>query len=244
LKINEWPKTDLLPILEKENVTGKFHISGTSLGTQFATATAQVLTDRILSIGLRVPYLPLKVSKELDLPNGQPTLPKIQDVVNDTCAVKCIRCSISVASRLFGTPSGCMRWCMRNGLLGSSQKGTERFFAEYERESKYASTWTNQFPATAMMYLVAQDVALDIPGVDPRLIDEKLIPIYKRMVWYASDDDDCPPSHGKWLAETGWKGCNGNVRVFEQYNHLGGSMIDQDQFFNTLIQIGSSEDEL
>ena len=111
---------------------------------------------------------------------------------------------------------------MKIGLLGASQKLTARFMEECHDEANYNSLFTNYFSPLAMMYLAAEDVALEVPGVDHRLIDDELISVQKRMVWYASDDTDCPPSHWKWLAEEGWNGC-GSVRVFDKYNHYGGA---------------------
>jgi len=89
------------------------------------------------------------------------------------------------------------------------------------------------------MYLIAEDIAVEAPGVDHRLIDNDLISVQRRMVWYGSDDSDCPLSDRKWLVEDGWNGC-GSIRVFDKYtsNHYGGAFIDHGEFMETLIKLG------
>ena len=69
--------------------------------------------------------------------------------------------------------------------------------------------------------------SLDLPGLNPRnvtLSGERVV------VWYAADDEDCPPSHGKWLAEY----FGARTRVFEGYGHLGGALIDHPEFLREL----------
>jgi pimeloyl-ACP methyl ester carboxylesterase len=83
-RVADWPETDLLPILQQENVTGKFHMCGISLGSLYAVATAQALGGRIASLGLRVPLVPLPLSEPLGLPNGQPKFPTSDELAKNT----------------------------------------------------------------------------------------------------------------------------------------------------------------
>ena len=78
-KIQDWPKTDVEPVLAKEGLsqTDKFSVFGVSMGTIHAMAMAQYFgpQGRIRSIGIRAPFVPLCVSKKHQLPNGQPSFP-------------------------------------------------------------------------------------------------------------------------------------------------------------------------
>ena len=175
LKVIELSKTDILPILEKG--VDLFHISGVSLGTIYATATAQVLGDRVLSLGLRVPFLPLTLSEELKLPRGQLTLPKTEELEKNTLTVRLMRSALGADIGLLGTPSKFVIWFMKMALLGAEQKSTARFQEDYPEEAKYFSGMAKQFSPLAMMYLVAEDVALEAPGFDHRLIDNELVSV-------------------------------------------------------------------
>ncbi|GIQ87094.1 hypothetical protein KIPB_009064, partial [Kipferlia bialata] len=55
------------------------------------------------------------------------------------------------------------------------------------------------------------------------------------VVWYAADDKDCPPSHGKWLAEQCLSA--GPSRVLEGYGHMGGDMLDMPQFWQEMLRV-------
>ena len=79
-----------------------------------------------------------------------------------------------------------------------------------------------------MLYGMAKDVALDLPGLDPRNVE---LSGDRVVVWYAADDEDTPPSHGEWLA----KHYKANTRVFEGYGHFGGASIDHPQFLAELV---------
>mmetsp|Transcript_20778 Transcript_20778/g.45234 ORF Transcript_20778/g.45234 Transcript_20778/m.45234 type:complete len:134 (+) Transcript_20778:248-649(+) len=59
------------------------------------------------------------------------------------------------------------------------------------------------------------------------------------LVWYADDDEDFPPTHGKWIANknsdnTDKDNCNHftNVssRVFNKYGHTGTALVDREEF--------------
>jgi pimeloyl-ACP methyl ester carboxylesterase len=237
-RVAKWPQTDLLPILQQENVTGKFHMCGTSLGTLYAVATAQAFGSRIASLGLRVPFLPLPLSEPLGLPNGQPTFPTSQELAKNTWTVRTTRFLLEKIVTIFANPGRWTLWFMKNGLFGSEHIGTSKFYEDYPKEAAYLQKLVAHFPADTMMHLMAKDVALDAPGVDYREISSQDIPMDQRIVWYAADDHDCPPSHGKWLAEVGWQGCHN--RVFDGYDHYGGSFLDYEEFMDTLIRIGKA----
>ncbi len=76
--------------------------------------------------------------------------------------------------------------------------------------------------------MMAKDIALDLPGLDPRNIE---LSGDRVVVWYAADDGDCPPSHGEWLA----KHFHAKTRVFDGYGHIGGAFIDHHEFIEELM---------
>jgi pimeloyl-ACP methyl ester carboxylesterase len=234
LKIIEWPTTDLLPILEQEGVN-KFIMCGASLGSQYAIATGQVLGDRVLSLGLRVPFLNLPLSESLGLPRGQPTLPTSTELMQNTFKVRFLRFVFSQVTRIYSRPGPCTLKCMQWGLCGAEQAGAARLRRDYPTEFAYLSALAYYFDADAMLHLVALDVCLEAPGLDAREVSAKDIPMNRRLVWYAADDHDCPPSHGQWISETCWKGCR--VRVFEGYDHAGAAFLDQTEYYRQLIEV-------
>ena len=85
----------------------------------------------------------------------------------------------------------------------------------------------NAMSVNTILYMMAKDVALDLAGFDPRNIE---LSGDRVVVWYAAADEDCPPSHGKWLAEH----FGARTRAFEGYGHIGGAMIDHAGFIREL----------
>ena len=75
------------------------------------------------------------------------------------------------------------------------------------------------------VYNNTYDVIVESPA-DPREIQ-----VPHAVVWYAKDDEDCPPSHGKWLAER----LDAKTRVFDGFGHVGGCLIDHEQFLHELM---------
>jgi hypothetical protein len=147
------------------------------------------------------------------------------------------RFALSQLVPIFANPGPWTLWFMQKGFFGSDHVGTGKFYEDCPKEAAYQQGLVANFPVDTMMHLVAKDVALDAPGVDAREISAQDIPMDRRLVWYAADDHDCPPSHGKWLAEVGWKGCHS--RVFEGYDHSGGAFLDYEEFVDSVLRIGS-----
>ena len=71
-------------------------------------------------------------------------------------------------------------------------------------------------------------------------VDPRTIKVSKVVVWYSADDDDCPPAHGKWLADF----FNAKTRVLEGYGHVGGCIVDQVEFLMELLQDAARGDNL
>lgn len=230
-RVADWPNTDLDPILETEGV-GDFHVYGVSYGTIHAMAVAQHYGPaRVRTMGLRVPYFGLPLSEELGLPDGQPRLPVTEEVERNTLEVRQWRVAFG---RSMGLP-------VEEGdedleppeafaaqLEAIAEPAARSYVAmrrDYPEELKAFER--NTIPLDAMMYMMARDVALDLPGLDPRNV---ALSGDRVVVWYAADDEDCPPSHGKWLAEH----FGARTRVFEGYGHIGGALIDHAGFLREM----------
>lgn len=236
-KIIDWPTTDLLPILEEEGID-KFIMCGASLGSQYAIATGQVLGDGVLSLGVRVPFLNLPLSEPLGLPQGQPTLPTSDELEKNTFKVRVYRYLFGLVGRIYVKQPGCCTLtCMKWGLCGAEQAGAARLKEDHPTEFAYMTALVRYFDAEAMLHLVAFDVALEAPGLSAKQVSKQDIPMNRRIVWYAADDHDCPPSHGEWIAKKCWKGCR--VRVFEGYDHPGAAFLDQADYFHQLVDAAS-----
>lgn len=235
-KVIEWPKTDLEPVLEAEGVQD-FWVYGVSYGTPHAMAVAQHFgPERVKAMGLRVPYFGLPLSTELGLPDGQMRILTTDEVLRNTLKVKVYR-RVSktigwVVLRVFSRPGKLMLMLMKSGMLGSMAKLMAGMKLDYPAEFECLSfAHASLFPPgrdDTTLHMMASDVGLDLPGLDPRKIelsDDRVV------VWYAADDADCPPSHGEWLA----KHFRAKTRVLDGYGHFGGAYIDQPQFIEELI---------
>lgn len=236
-QISQWPTTDLTPILENENITGSFAVWGMSLGALYAIAIAQHFGDRIKALGLRVPYLPLPISQEAGLDDGQPTFPTTSEIEQNTFTVKVYRVFVNMLGCVI-EPGPLTHFCMKKGLLGSGMRDLGRFLEDYPAEAKYLQKFMKHFGPESMLYAMAKDVALDCPGLDPRRI---ILPANKIVVWYASDDADCPPSHGKWLIDHVFPGCRS--RALTGYGHYSGAFLETTSFFDELIECSTSKDQ-
>ena len=231
-KVADWPRTDLDPILEAEGVED-FHVYGVSYGTIHAMAVAQHHgPERVRTMGLRVPYFGLPLSGELGLPDGQPRLPVTEEVQRNTLEARRWRAGFG---RSMGLPVDERDQHLEppealQALEEAMAEPAAQSFAALSRDhpEELGALTGNKIPLESLMYMMARDVALDLPGLDPRnvrLSGDRVV------VWYAADDEDCPASHGKWLAEH----FGARTRVFEGYGHLGGAVIDHPGFLRELM---------
>ncbi|KAL3910203.1 MAG: hypothetical protein SGARI_002240 [Bacillariaceae sp.] len=183
-RIHEWPLTDLVPILQQENVHGKFMIQGASYGTAHAMATAVALKDRVSALGLQVPYLPAPICRD----NGFHT---DEDMIlsEQQCQQPWIRlpilslfqlCKGFIPSGIAALPEGAQATKDLPDFMHILQQDTVRSFLRgvvgQSLEMTNAAT-TQYWP-------------------DPTLIDAHVV-----AVWYAQDDGAVPPAHGQWLAK-------------------------------------------
>ena len=232
-KVAEWPRTDLDPILEAEGVRD-FDVYGVSYGTIHAMAVAQHYgPGRVRMMGLRVPYFGLPLSGELGLPDGQIRLPVTEDVERNTLEVRRWRAGFG---RSMGLPFDAGDEDLEppeafKAQMEAMAEPAARSYAAMNRDypEELEAVTRHAIPLDALMYMMARDVALDLPGLDPRNVE---LSGDRVVVWYAADDEDCPPSHGKWLAEH----FGARTRVFDGYGHIGGAVIDHAGFLEELTR--------
>lgn len=80
-----------------------------------------------------------------------------------------------------------------------------------------------------ILYNYATETLVD-HGFDVMEIQSHL-PVY---FWYAEDDEDCPPSHGMWIAnkntDSNCHFTNVSSRSFNKYGHTGTAFVNPDAF--------------
>ena len=231
-KIKDWPKTDLLPILEKENVTD-FIVSGVSFGTPHALATALEFAEKkdgrtmqCHAMGLRVPYLGSESCRELKLKNhfslGYTSKSANTTMLGNKMA-KFFTSMQKNPSHAFDTP-GCMMKtfmeCLNPGALGKIEKLICEH-PELMKQLRVGMDKSVEFTTQGILYNYATETLID-HGFDVRNIPKEL-PL---VVWYAKDDEDCPPSHGSWLASGEHFTNVKSERIFEGYGHVGAAFLD------------------
>lgn len=205
-KLIDWPMTDLLPILKKENVK-EFMVTGVSFGSPHACAVATTFGKKVesgdlptcLAIGLRVPYLGSESCSRLGLNNHlHYTSQSANTSIFGTMLARSFMSTQTSPGSMFNEPGmgiKLLSQCVNPGSLDNIQRLKEELGAE---TTEILATGCNRSVVHSVqgtMYNYAIDTLLD-HGFDVQDIPEN-IPL---VVWYADDDEDCPPSHGEYLA--------------------------------------------
>mmetsp|Transcript_23078 Transcript_23078/g.29125 ORF Transcript_23078/g.29125 Transcript_23078/m.29125 type:complete len:412 (+) Transcript_23078:49-1284(+) len=248
-KLRDWPMTDVLPILREEGVS-EFLVTGISFGTCHAMAVASTFSPdnksteneeeslpKCLGMGLRVPYLGSESCERLQLKNHLQlgyTCESANTSFIGHMIARAFMTTQDKPSSAFDDPSFILKnfiRCVNPGAL----ENLERLKSEYPEMCKIVGKSMDRAVVHSIigcMYNYATDVLLD-HGYDVESI-QKDIPI---VVWYAKDDEDCPPSHGEYLASgKHFIKCNSSTtRVFEGFGHIGGAFIDHPQFLEDLV---------
>ncbi|VEU40692.1 unnamed protein product [Pseudo-nitzschia multistriata] len=253
-RIKDWPITDLLPVLKKEKV-GEFLVTGTSFGTCHALATAWQFAEEketggkhesgvsCIGMGLRVPYLGSESCKQLELENhlsiGYTSTSANTSLIGTVIA----RLFTSFASRpgdAFEKPGRLMS-AFVNLLNPGALAKLERLMTDHHHLMKTCKVDMERCVAHSdqgILYNYATDTLLD----HGFLVTEiwKDLPV---VVWYAEDDEDCPPSHGKWIANKHADNTdkdepnhftNVSSRVFAEFGHIGTAFLNHDEFLREL----------
>jgi len=242
-KIKDWPVTDLLPILQKENVE-EFVVTGISFGSCHALATAWHFANdnekydnsglTCIGLGLRVPYLGSESCKKLDLENhitvGYTSISANTSLFR-TIIARLFTAFASKPGDAFEKPGPLMRAfvnCLNPGALDK----LELLMTEYPDLMNTCKVEMDRCVVHSdqgILYNYATDTLVN-HGFDVTEIQSHL-PVY---VWYAGDDEDCPPSHGKWIASTNtdiyYHFTNVSYREFNLYGHTGTAFVDHGEF--------------
>lgn len=182
-RIASWPRDDLGPILQAEGVK-QFMVQGWSYGTAHAMATAAYYDgDTCVALGLNCPYLPKAVCRELGLPTDA-------DMVFTEAG----------ADSLFIAPICSLLHLLWGQVAKATAlvKDTQILNKEEPDIGRAMEVDVNRGAVRGVAGQVPEMLNQEINQVwqDPREINAACV-----AVWYATDDTQCPPSHGKWLAE-------------------------------------------
>ena len=242
-KIKDWPITDLLPILQKENVV-EFVVTGISFGSCHALATAlnfaQEREDHktfgvtCIGLGLRVPYLGSESCEKLSLKNHLTvgyTSTSANTTLLGTITARIFTSFASKPSDAFESPGPMMR-AFLNFLNPGALEKLEHLLVEHSDLMDTCKIEMDRCVVHSdqgILYNYATDTMVD-HGFDITDIQSDL-PVY---LWYAEDDEDCPPSHGMWIAnksdEDSDHFTNVSSRAFNNYGHIGTAFLNHDEF--------------
>jgi len=226
-KVNEWPKTDVEPVFAAEGFTGPFFASGASAGCIHAMALAQHFGDRVLKIGLRAPFLPLHVTKQLKLKNYA-LYPTTAQVLKNINMVRCCKWQTGKFAE--------MQPKERKEPMKWPAAALKAFPARMQFADRITARtmFHGHYGVNASSYVWARDVLTDVPGLDVlKLKDNGFKGQNKVVIWYGLDDEDCPPEHGKWLAEH----LEATTRTIAGYGHVGvAALVDWDDYYIELTR--------
>ena len=247
-KIKDWPVTDLLPVLKKEMIE-EFLVTGISFGTCHAFATAWNFSNEkeskskfgvsCIGMGLRVPYLGSESCEQLALENhisvGYTSTSANASLV-ESISARLFTHFASKPGDAFEKPGLLMRAFVNflnpgalakiELLVSENPDLMDICKAEMERSVVHSPQ--------GILYNYATDTLIDHGFLVTEI--RANLPV---LVWYADDDEDCPPTHGKWIANknadnTDKDNCNHftNVssRVFNKYGHTGTAFVDHEEF--------------
>ena len=185
-RIADFPR-DVDAILEAEGV-GEFMVEGISLGTAHAMAVAWHFgPDRCVALGLNVPYLSEQICKEFDFRHDADKLPKADARVWHQ-AWNFLAADLMYRAPLISPPARHL-----GGIGGGRKVQAERpwvFDSMGEDQGRLVARGTQGQGFDQFSYEMNA-----LWGFDPRDIETRNV-----AVWYATDDTQCPPSHGEWLA--------------------------------------------
>lgn len=196
-RIKDWPVTDLLPILQNERIQ-TFIVQGIWYGTSHAMATASILKDRCLAMGLVIPYLPEPICREFGFHTDADTVLK-ESQFHQPAVILPVISLLSLGQGFFGAAFGAYPESAK------AMAENPEFFVAMSKDlsrSFLRGVYGQAFE------LLDGSIAQNWP--DPRSIETPVV-----AVWYAEDDSCVSPAHGKWLAGTfeQKKSIHTNIRI-------------------------------
>lgn len=253
--IRDWPKTDLLPVLRREKVQ-KFIVTGISFGCPHAMATAVMFAKQkehqeggkddnndneyggieCIGMGLRVPYMGSETCTSLNLKNhislGYTSRSANTSMWSHYYA-RLITSFSSQPSKAF-EPTGCLVTMFIECLNPGANQNLKRLMTDHPNLIpilKVAMDRSVIHTTQGILYNYTNETLIH-HGFDVTDIP-KTLPL---LVWYATDDEDCPPSHGEWLTSNAHFQ-NVTKRILSEYGHIGGAFIDHPAFLEELANI-------
>lgn len=183
-RIADWPKDNLGPILEAEGVD-QFFVQGASYGTAHAMATASYFgPEKCVALGLNVPYLPEPICREFGFTTDA-------DFVLSEKLLKKPYVMLPVLSLLH----------MFSPLFKSALAAVSEGPAFSKESPAVLMALQADIGRTFLRGAYGQVYEMLNGDTNKRWQDPRTIQTKYTCVCYAEDDTQCPPAHGKWLAE-------------------------------------------
>lgn len=205
-RIGSFPRDDLAPILVQECVE-EFLVDGHSLGTAHALAVAWFFSPdhkehRCVGMGVNCPYLSTPLCKELGFRCDADDMYMIRN--NDPTKWHSAW-NFAIADLTFFLPFASPPLKFGASLYPKVDKERPWVFPPIVRDQMRTVARGAKGQGFEMMSYEINSLW----GFDARDIKTKNI-----AIWYAEDDKDCPPEHGRWLAQVfrSKKGVNVSVR--------------------------------
>ena len=182
-RITEWPLTDLIPILEKEKVEKKFFVVGASYGTSHGMSVASALPERVLGLGLVVPYLPETICREAGLWTDADMILRESQLENPAIL-------LPILGMFFLS-----NWFIGLGIKHGYAEGKE--IATRHRD--LCNVLIEDAHRSFMRGVNGQVFEMLNAETTQTWPDPRKLRIDNIAVWYALDDTLVPPEHGAWL---------------------------------------------
>lgn len=191
-QIGNWPREDVRPVFEKEQIHSTFMVEGMSFGSSHAMAVMHEFPDRVTRAHLLVPYLPVELRRQEGWKlYGQDDSFRCQYPWVSSCWPR--------ACCLFCCCSMCFDFCGAANMAVSDVKKHDKdvgytlstIQAEDIRHAHAASIhgfiYNALVPMTSMNW-----------GFSPKDTDVSKMRV---LVSYGQEDKQSPPEHGKFLGE-------------------------------------------
>jgi hypothetical protein len=245
--------TDILPILKMENVN-EFLVTGISFGTFHVMAIASTFASskvndkhddflpKYIGMGLRAPYLGSDSCIRLDLDNHLNmsfTSKSTNTTFVDHMIASAFLYTQEKSSSAFDEPGFLLKTlirCLNPGAL-ENLKHVKNDYSDLMERTTIGMDRSVIDSIFCYMYDCGSETLLDhVFDVDSI---QKDLPV---VIWYAKDDEDCPPTNGEYLSSGKKivKCTESSTCVFEGYRHVGCAFIDHPQFLEDLVPTACS----
>lgn len=178
-----WPKDDLEHVLKQEGVE-QFIVEGWSYGTAHAMAAASYFGEsKCVAMGLNCPYLCRDICREHGMKTDADMI--LSERATDSAAIAPVYALLGLIWPIVAKGMSMIE------DTKIAVKEDPELFAAFEAEVRRGAV---RGVAPHVQEMLNQET--NQVWQDPRTLKTKNV-----AVWYAKDDTQCPPEHGKWLAE-------------------------------------------